>query len=104
MRASLPKSLLEPLPPGPRVLNKCSCDSLPNVAVEHAVVDGFAEVVVLDIARGFEVGDGARKAKYLVMGTGGQAKFVDADFHQIHALVIEWTELADLAARHLGVV
>ena len=52
---------------------------LPGIPVEHSVVDGLAEMVVLDVVGAVDVCDRAGQAENFVVGAGGQAQFVDAD-------------------------
>ena len=42
----------------------------PGITIEHAVVDGLAEVVVLDVVGAIDVGDGAGQTKDFVVGAG----------------------------------
>ena len=44
---------------------------LPQVSIQNAIVDGFAEVVELDLVGGLEVGNGSGKTQHLIVGACG---------------------------------
>ena len=46
-----------------------SLSLLPDISVEHSVVDGFVDVIGLDGVVAVEVGDGARDAEDLVVSS-----------------------------------
>ncbi len=66
-------------------------------------MDGFAEVVELDVGGGFEVGDGAGEAEDFVVGAGAEAEFLAGLFEERFARFVEFAEFADFARGHAGV-
>ena len=41
----------------------CETRLLPQVAIKHAVVDGFAKMVYLNVVGGVDIGDGGKDTK-----------------------------------------
>jgi len=60
-----------------------------GAAVEGAVLDGFGDVVPLDVLRVFEVRDGAGDLEDSVVGAGADAQFVNGHLQDVSPLVVE---------------
>ena len=77
--------------------------SSPVGAVQAAVLDGFRDVLGLEIRRIFQIGDGAGDFQDAVVGAGAQALLGHGAFEQAFAVGGEFAEGADVAGRHLRV-
>ena len=88
-----------------RLFARCTWEPLtPKLSIEHAVIDGFADVFGVDFVRAIEIGDGAGHAQDFIVSAGGEAHFLDALPEEVGAGVVELAVLANLARCHLGVL
>src|SRR6476660_4966745 len=71
--------------------------------IQQTVLNGFGEMVFLDVFGGFEVGDGAGDSSDLVISAGAEAELVHGLLHQEQATVRQVAVLLELAAVHAGV-
>lgn len=76
---------------------------LPERPIERSVVDGFAEVVAVDVVAGGEVGDGAADAEDFVVGSGGQAHLFHRRLQQRFGVGFQFAVFADLGRGHAAV-
>ena len=77
--------------------------SVPRIAVEGAVLDGFAEVGGGDAGLAGEVGDGARDLQDAVVGAGGEAELVDGCVEELLRRVVEAAVLLHVLRSHVSV-
>jgi len=75
----------------------------PAVAVQAAVVDGFAEVGDVDALVAGKVGDGARHLQDAVIGASAESETVHGSFHQVLAVFVDVAPLAEQLLVHLCV-
>ena len=66
-------------------------------------MDGFADMLGLDVFAAFEIGDGAGDFADFVEGAGGEAEFFHALLHEFFAGGVEFTVLFELGFGHGGV-
>src|SRR5512146_2714032 len=78
-------------------------DWSPQLSVEGAVLDGFADVVDGDLLGGFEVGEGAGDAEDAVVGAGGELEVLDGEAEQVLGGLVELAEVLGVAGGHIGI-
>lgn len=76
---------------------------LMQISIEHAVADGFVDVVGLDGFGVCQVGDGAGDAEDFVVGAGRKAVLRDGVAEHVAFRVAEGAELAELTTVELSV-
>ena len=60
----------------------------PVASVEVAVVDGFGDVVGLNLLASFKVGDGAGNLQDAAVGSGGEREAFHSSMEQFEAVVV----------------
>ena len=101
---------LKNLPFFERIFNKKYRDrsykylkSLPGLAVEGAVLDGFGDVFDLDIVAHIEISEGTGNSEDAVIGTGAEVEIRKSQAQQVLACLIKRTESLDFFGGHVGI-
>lgn len=74
-----------------------------DIAIEHAILDGFFDVMRLDASGLFEIGDGAGDADDLIMGSCREPQFGDRGAHALGLNGTEWAILPQFSTAHVRV-
>jgi hypothetical protein len=71
--------------------------------IQVAVLDGFGDVIDLNMLLAFQIRYGASDFQYAVKGPGGKSQLVDGRLQQAARGVVDLAVRSDVAAAHFGV-
>ena len=76
----------------------------PVLSVQGTVLNGFRNIITVDLFPAFEIGNGARDLQYAVKDAGGIAHFINGILQESMAITIQHAMLAQHFAVHLAVI